>query len=60
MKKLAEDWAGISDDAKDLIKKMLRYDPIDRISTSEAYAHPWIVSNVHVEPLDDRMLKKLS
>ncbi|KAL4446120.1 hypothetical protein ABPG74_021659 [Tetrahymena malaccensis] len=55
-----EDWADRSSDAKDLISKMLQYDPKDRISATEAYAHPWILSNVHVEPLDDKMMKKLS
>ena len=39
---------------------MLQFNPNDRISTLEAYAHPWIVNNVHVEPLDDKMMKKLS
>jgi len=39
---------------------MLAYDPKDRISATEAYAHPWILSNVNVEPLDDKMMKKLS
>lgn len=39
---------------------MLTYNPADRISATEAYAHPWIQSNVHVEPLDDKMMKKLA
>jgi len=56
----AEDWSVISDEAKDLIDKMLKFDPKDRISATEAYAHPWIISNVHVEPLDDKMMRKLS
>lgn len=56
---LAEDWSFISDEAKDLISKMLKYEAKDRISATEAYAHPWILSNVHVEPLDDKMMKKL-
>jgi calcium-dependent protein kinase len=37
-----EDWGHISEDAKDLIKKLLEYNPNDRISTAEAFAHPWI------------------
>lgn len=55
-----EDWGIISDGAKDLIRKMLAYEPKDRISATEAYAHPWILNNVNVEPLDDKMMKKLS
>jgi len=57
---IEEDWGIISDGAKDLIRKMLAYEPKDRISATEAYAHPWILSNVNVEPLDDKMMKKLS
>lgn len=31
-----EDWSGISANAKDLIKKMLTYDPAKRISAQQA------------------------
>lgn len=37
-----EDWAHISDEAKDIIIKMLKYQPSERIAATEAYAHPWI------------------
>lgn len=37
-----EDWDCISGDAKELITKMLTYNPNDRITATEAYAHPWI------------------
>lgn len=57
---IEEDWGCISDGAKDLIRKMLTYEPSQRISATEAYAHPWILSNVNVEPLDDKMMKKLT
>ena len=36
-----EDWTQISDEAKDLITKMLVKDPTKRISIMEAYNHPW-------------------
>lgn len=49
----------ISEDAKKLITKMLEYNPVERISATEAYAHPWIQTNVYVEPLDEKMLRKL-
>ncbi|CAG8642426.1 8990_t:CDS:2 [Acaulospora morrowiae] len=34
-------WANISDEAKDLIDKMLAYDPDRRITAHDALAHPW-------------------
>ena len=37
-------WEGISDVAKDLIKKLLTYDPAKRITVAEAYKHPWLQS----------------
>jgi len=35
-------WDNISDEAKDLINKMLTYDPRKRITAIEAYKHPWL------------------
>lgn len=55
-----DDWDCISNDAKELINKMLVYNPADRISATEAYAHPWIQSNVYVEPLDEKVMKKFN
>ena len=45
----------LSKDAKDLMSLMLQIDPKNRISASEAYAHPWIINNINVEPLDDKI-----
>lgn len=39
-----EEWENISDDAKDLVRKMLIVDPKDRISTANILAHPWLKS----------------
>mmetsp|Transcript_3226 Transcript_3226/g.5291 ORF Transcript_3226/g.5291 Transcript_3226/m.5291 type:complete len:540 (-) Transcript_3226:171-1790(-) len=39
-----EDFDGVSEDAKDLIAKMLVTDPDKRISASEALRHPWLKS----------------
>ena len=36
------EWAKISDDAKNLVKKMLTYDPADRISAREALNDKWL------------------
>ena len=35
-------WGIVSKDGKDLVKKMLTYDPDKRISAAEALMHPWI------------------
>lgn len=35
-------WVSVSKEAKDLILKMLIYDPKERISASEGISHPWI------------------
>jgi len=37
-----EDWSNISDEAKDLIKRLLTRNPLERISASEAKKHKWI------------------
>lgn len=34
-------WDNISDEAKDLIRRMMTYDPESRITAVEALAHPW-------------------
>lgn len=36
------EWADVSSEAKDLVKKLLTYDPNKRISAFEAINHPWI------------------
>lgn len=47
---LEEDfWSLISEDAKDLIKKLLIKEPEERLSLSGALEHPWIkVSNINL------------
>lgn len=47
------DWKNISNDAKDLIKKMLTYDPTSRITAEQALNHSWIVRKVN-EPVDPK------
>lgn len=37
-----EDWSGISEDAKDLVRRMLVLNPDERISSSEAIRHKWL------------------
>jgi len=38
----SENWASISDECKDLIRKMLTKDPKERITIDEALKHPFI------------------
>jgi len=42
-------WNHISDDAKDLVHRMLELDQCHRITIDEVLRHPWI--RVHVLPL---------
>ena len=35
-------WDSISDEAKDLVKKMLALDQNDRLTAREALQHPWL------------------
>lgn len=47
------EWKGISKEAVDMIKKMLTYNPINRISAEEALNHAWIKKKVN-EPSDPK------
>jgi serine/threonine protein kinase len=38
------EWDVVSDEAKDLVKRMLIVDPLERITTDEILKHPWIVA----------------
>ncbi len=44
-------WVSVSNEAKDLILRMLVYDPKERISADEAILHPWIASQSKGEKL---------
>lgn len=37
-------WNNVSEPAKDLLKKMLEFEPNKRISSQEAIEHPWLVN----------------
>eukprot|EP00743_Colponemidia_sp_Colp-15_P001942 GILK01002114.1.p1 GENE.GILK01002114.1~~GILK01002114.1.p1 ORF type:complete len:470 (+),score=51.67 GILK01002114.1:200-1609(+) len=39
-------WSGISLQAKDLVSKLLRKNPADRLTASQVLRHPWICSGV--------------
>ncbi|XP_074379014.1 calcium-dependent protein kinase 26-like [Apium graveolens] len=57
----SEPWPSISDDAKDLVKKMLVRDPKKRLTAHEVLRHPWV--KVHGsapdKPLDSAVLSRL-
>lgn len=36
------EWNDVSEEAKDLVKKLLTYDPEKRINALDAINHPWI------------------
>jgi len=55
-----EDWGKISTDAKNLIKKMLTFNPADRITARQALNDKWIQNNTSSTPLDQKALKNLS
>lgn len=56
-------WQYISDHAKDLLRKMLRVDPQERITVDDALKHPWIserdrfASKVHLHDTVDELRK---
>ncbi|WJX11170.1 Calcium-dependent protein kinase 14 [Trifolium repens] len=41
-----EPWPNVSDNAKDLVKKMLDPDPKCRLTAQEVLAHPWLIKYV--------------
>jgi calcium-dependent protein kinase len=41
----SEPWPTVSDSAKDLIRRMLRSPPADRLSAHQVLCHPWICDN---------------
>lgn len=40
-------WKKISKEAKDLLVKMLKVDPVQRFSASECLLHPWVTGQCH-------------
>ncbi|KVH88363.1 hypothetical protein Ccrd_024012 [Cynara cardunculus var. scolymus] len=57
----SEPWPGISESAKDLIKKMLDRRPQQRITAHGVLCHPWIVDDrvAPDKPLDSAVLSRL-
>jgi len=55
-----DDWGKISYDAKNLIRKMLTFNPADRISAREALNDKWIQNNTSSIPINQKTLKNLA
>lgn len=45
----SQEWMGVSNDAKNLIKKLLTKDPKKRINSEQALKEPWIVKNMKMK-----------
>ncbi|XP_022085696.1 MAP kinase-activated protein kinase 5-like [Acanthaster planci] len=41
----SEEWAHISDEAKDVVNKLLRVDPMERLTVHGLMEHPWMQEN---------------
>lgn len=54
-----DEWKYISESAKNLIAKMLAYNPIERISARQALADPWIQKNSKTAPLNNQLMNNL-
>ncbi|PIA49209.1 hypothetical protein AQUCO_01300210v1 [Aquilegia coerulea] len=57
----SDPWPSISSSAKDLVKKMLRDDPKERVSAIEALNHPWIKEDgvASDKPIDIAVLTRM-
>ncbi|KAI5077774.1 hypothetical protein GOP47_0007598 [Adiantum capillus-veneris] len=57
----SEPWPSISSSAKDLVKKMLKQDPKERLTLLEVQSHPWVIVDGEAPdtPMDGVMLTKL-
>jgi serine/threonine protein kinase len=41
----AEYWSSVSEEAKDLIRKLLTVNPLERLTAQQALGHPWLLSD---------------
>ncbi|XP_015896537.2 calcium-dependent protein kinase 1 [Ziziphus jujuba] len=57
----SDPWPSISSSAKDLVKKMLREDPKERLSANEVLNHPWmrVDGDASDKPLDIAVLTRM-
>eukprot|EP00245_Coleochaete_scutata_P001822 TRINITY_DN12273_c0_g1_i1.p1 TRINITY_DN12273_c0_g1~~TRINITY_DN12273_c0_g1_i1.p1 ORF type:complete len:587 (+),score=169.56 TRINITY_DN12273_c0_g1_i1:186-1946(+) len=57
----SDPWPSISSSAKDLVKKMLKQDPKERLTAYQVLAHPWAREDGEApdKPLDSAVLSRL-
>ncbi|KAM4123270.1 hypothetical protein ACB094_01G147000 [Castanea mollissima] len=57
----SDPWPSVSSSAKDLVKKMLRADPKERLSAAEVLNHPWmrVDGDASDKPLDIAVLTRM-
>lgn len=53
------DWTNVSSEAKSLVKRMLEYEPVRRLSAQEALGNKWIQKNTKEKQLDPMILQNL-
>jgi serine/threonine protein kinase len=46
-------WDGVSETAKDLIRKLLVKDPVSRLNATDALKHPWLAGEARSTPLPE-------
>lgn len=56
---LGDEWAQVSEEAKDLVHKLLTIDPLNRISASQALEHPFITTVLPNIFISQETLKRL-
>jgi calcium-dependent protein kinase len=54
-----EEWGTVSNEAKELIKKLLVFDPAKRLAANQAFLDPWIVKNTKDHEIEDDQLKRV-
>eukprot|EP00343_Euplotes_focardii_P006815 CAMPEP_0205822176 /NCGR_PEP_ID=MMETSP0206-20130828/11273_1 /ASSEMBLY_ACC=CAM_ASM_000279 /TAXON_ID=36767 /ORGANISM="Euplotes focardii, Strain TN1" /LENGTH=287 /DNA_ID=CAMNT_0053118215 /DNA_START=725 /DNA_END=1589 /DNA_ORIENTATION=+ len=57
---VTEEWHEISEEAKDLVKKLMAFDPNKRISCSDALSHPWFSTHINTENNTNNTLSALN
>jgi len=53
-----EEWENVSNEAKDLVRKLLEYNSDKRISAAEALQHSWIVNVAPTNNVSKTVAKK--
>eukprot|EP00850_Spirogloea_muscicola_P022730 SM000309S11865 [mRNA] locus=s309:195:4180:+ [translate_table: standard] len=56
----SDPWPSISVEAKDLVKRMLKQDPRERLTAYQVLSHPWIAEGIAPDkPLDNAVLSRM-